>query len=108
LVTIQAQQQIHRTKLAIAVSLTGGHLLVDGQQIQSPVAGQYYFDPRLMVRALEIVHADRVQVGLTKLDPPRAFLSIVDQQSDHVVHCALLSLGMDTQRLVPPLSKSER
>ncbi len=101
LVSIESQQHIHRTKLAILLSLSHGHLIVDGREISAQTTGQYYFDPRLIIRALEFVRTEWVEVGLTSLGPRRAILSIVDRQPGCVVHCALLSIGLDTQRLFP-------
>jgi hypothetical protein len=102
LVDMESQRRIHRTKLAILVGLSRGVLTVDGQEIGAQDVGYYYFDPRLIIRALEYVHAEQIEMGLTGLDSQRAFLSIVDRQPDCIVHCALLSIGRDTQRLFPP------
>lgn len=98
---IESEQRVHRTKLAVLLGLSHGHLLVDGHEICSETVGQYYFDPRLIVRALECVHAEQIDVGLTELGTRRAFLSIVDRHPDCTTHCALLSIGLDTQRLFP-------
>ena len=105
LVGMESQHQIHRTRLAIMVGLADGHLSVTGQEIGLRVPDQYYFDPRLVIRALEMVKAEYVELGLTVLGPKSAFLSIVNRSpiggEDCVVHCALLSIGLDTQRLFP-------
>jgi hypothetical protein len=102
LIDLEREQHIHRTKLAILLSLSHGHLNLDGQEISAQVAGRYYFDPRLIIRALEQFHAESVEVGLTGLGPRRAILSIIDRQPDCVLRCALSSIGLDTQHLVPP------
>lgn len=105
LVRMETEKQIHRTKLAIVLDLSNGDLRVEGQEIQLRARGRYYFDPRLVMRALECVRGQQVWVGLTELGPRRAFFSIVDRQPDHVTHCALLSIGLDTQRLILPHTK---
>jgi hypothetical protein len=74
---------------------------VTGQEIETLAINRYYFDPRLVIRALELVRAGQVELGLTSLDPRSAFLSIISRQPDRQVHCALLSIGLDTQRLFP-------
>jgi hypothetical protein len=104
LADIESQYQVHRTKLAIALGLTNSHLLADGREIDAAKGGLYYFDPRLIMRALEFVRGERVEVGLTDLGQQRAFFSIADRQPDHVTHCALLSIGPEMQRLMsnPP------
>jgi hypothetical protein len=101
LVDMESHRQIHRTRLAVMVSLSDDHLTVTGQEIQTRATDRYYFDPRLVIRALEVVKGDYVEVGLTSLGPRSAFLSIVSRQSDRQVQGALLSIGLDTQRLFP-------
>jgi hypothetical protein len=101
------EQQIHATKLAILVDLGRPTLSIDGQEIEAGTRYQYYFDPRLIIRALEFIKSDTVQVGLTEVtEPNRAFLSILARQDGYTVHCALLSIGVDTQRLYPLPPKS--
>jgi hypothetical protein len=107
LVSLESEGPIHPTKLAILIDFGSPTLSVDGQEIEAGVRDQYYFDPRLIIRALEFVTSDTVQVGLTKVaEPNRAFLSILAQQDGYTVHCALLSIGVDTQRLYPLPPKS--
>jgi hypothetical protein len=107
LVPMESERQIHPTKLAVLIDFGSPTLRVDGQEIEVGMRNQYYFDPRLIIRALEFIKSDTVQVGLTKVtDPNRAFLSILAQQEGYTVHCALLSIGVDTQRLYPLPPKS--
>jgi len=106
-VAMEAGRQIPPTKLAILVEFGGPMLRIDGREIEADTRNQYYFDPRLIIRALEFIKSDRVQVGLTKVaEPNRAFLSILARQEDYTIHCALLSIGMDTQKLYPLPPKS--
>jgi hypothetical protein len=108
LVDIESGQGIHRTKLAILLGLTHGHLVVDGREIHPQTIDEYYFDPRLIIRALEYVHARQIEVGITELGSRRASFSIVERQPDCVTHCALLSIGLDTQRLYPLPPRARR
>ncbi len=101
LIQIESQRQIHRTRMAVMVRLVDGRLVVTGQEIEPRAGDHYYFDPRLVIRALELIRAEYVEVGVTNLGPRSAFLSIVDRQPERLVHCALLSIGLDTQRLFP-------
>lgn len=98
---MESQQHIHRTKLAILLALSRGHLTMNGQEIAARSTDEFYFDPRLMVRALEFIGAEWIGIGLTRLSPRRAILSFVDKQPHCTLHCALLSIGTDTQRLFP-------
>lgn len=106
-VAMEARRQVPPTKLAILVEFGGPMLRIDGREIEASTRNQYYFDPRLIIRALEFIKSDRVQVGLTKVaEPNRAFLSLLAKQDDYTVHCALLSIGVDTQKLYPLPPKS--
>jgi hypothetical protein len=102
LTALEVERQLHRSKLAVVVGLPGGKVVVDGREVRKEPQGYYHFDPRLVARALEFMRSDEIQVGLTPLEQGRAFLSLVDCQPDHILHCALLSLGLDTQRLITP------
>ncbi len=102
LVSMESERQIHPTKLAILVDFGRPTLRIDGQEIEAGTRAQYYFDPRLIIRALEFIKSDTLQVGLTKVtEPNRAFLSILAKQDGYTVHCALLSIGVNTQQLYP-------
>jgi hypothetical protein len=93
---IESQQRIHRTRLAILVGMVGGRLAVQGQEILAQAEDEFYFDPRLLVRALECIRARQVEVGLNRLDSQHGYLSLVDRRRAFVMHCALLSIGQDT------------
>jgi hypothetical protein len=97
----ESQQPIHRTKLAIQICLSDGRLIVDGQEIGDQAPSVYYFDPRLLVRALECVRTAQVEVGLSQLDSQRGYLSLVDHQPDCVMHCTLLSISLNMPWLAP-------
>lgn len=106
LVRIEREGQIHRTKLAILLGMSNGDLLIEAHEIRGWEQGCYYFDPRLIMHALECIRGERVWLGLTALSPQRAFFSLVDRQPNCLTHCALLSIGQDTQRLISPGTKS--
>ncbi len=103
LVELESEQHIHKDKLAILVNFSHSQLSINGREIQSGPKAEYYFDPRLIIRALEFIKSDTVKIGVTPLgtDRNRAFLSVVSVQDDLQVHCALLSIGVDTQKLYP-------
>lgn len=102
LMALEVERQLHRSKLAVVVGMPGERMVVDGREVCKEPPGFYHFDPRLVTRALEFMRADRIEIGLTPLDQERAFLSLVERQPDYTLHCALLSLGLDTQRLIAP------
>lgn len=102
LVHIEADEQINPSKLAILIDLDFGRLRVNGAEIVTAESRQYYFDPRLVIRALEFMKERTLRVGITPLaGGRRAYLSILAQEEGWLVHCSLLSIGLDTQRLYP-------
>lgn len=103
LIAMEFRQQIHKAKLAILVNFSHNQLVVDGREIKSGLRAEYYFDPRLIIRALEFAKSDTVEIGITPLDSvgARAFLSVVSVWGGCRVHCALLSIGLETQKLYP-------
>ncbi len=102
LARMEADQQISPTKLAILIDLDFGRLRVDGEEIVTTESRQYYFDPRLVIRALEFLKEPNLQVGITPLmGARRAYLSLLAQEGEWSVHCSLLSIGQDTQKLYP-------
>jgi len=102
LVNLQSMQNIPPEKLAILIDFSSSHLTLDGRTIVHGASGTYYFDPRLIIRALEIIKANTLRVGMLPLSAGhRAVLTIVAEQDRWRVQCALLSVGADTQRLYP-------
>jgi hypothetical protein len=105
LAVMESRGRIHRTQLALVFDLVGTDVRASACEVQVGVEGQYYFDPRLVMRAIEFVGAERIELGLTALSPSRAFLSLVERRLDRVTHCALLSMGSETSRLITPAVK---
>jgi hypothetical protein len=102
LVRMEADEQVSPTKLAILIDLDFGGLRVNGEEIVTVASQQYYFDPRLVIRALELLKEKNLRVGVTPLGREHlAYLSLVAQDEGWTVHCSLLSIGKDTQRLYP-------
>jgi hypothetical protein len=100
---MHASQQISPTKLAMLVDLNFGRLRVDGEVIVTTESRRFFFDPRLVIRAMEFLKEETIGVGITPLgaDARRGCLSLLSTDGDWTVHCALLSIGRDTQRLYP-------
>lgn len=107
---IHVDREIPPNKLAILIDLNLGRLLVDGQEIAATEHRRFYFDPRLVIRALEFLKEETLRVGITALpgDTRRGYLSLISRDGAWTVHCALLSIGTDTQRLYPLSSSRNR
>ena len=100
---MHATRQINPTKLAMLVDLNYGRLRVDGEVIVTTQSRRYFFDPRLVIRALEFLKEGTIGVDVTPLPgvERRGYLSLLTTDGEWRVHCALLSIGKDTQRLYP-------
>jgi hypothetical protein len=100
--TLQSTYNLPKEKLAIRVDFSASHLTLDGRTIIHGISGTYYFDPRLIIRALELIKSNTLRVGLMPLPiGRRAVLALLADQDGWHVRCALLSIGMDTQKLYP-------
>ena len=100
---MHATRQINPTKLAMLVDLNYGRLRVDGEVIVTTQSRRFFFDPRLVIRALEFLKEGILGVGITPLrgEERRGCLSLLSRDGEWTVHCALLSIGKDTQKLYP-------
>jgi len=97
-----SDEQVSQTKLAILIDLDFGRLSINGEEIVVGKSRQYYFDPRLVIRALEMIKDRSIRVGVSPLvEVPRAYLSFLAEQDGWSVQCSLLSIGTDTQKLYP-------
>ncbi len=103
LVRMEADGQVSPTKLAILIDLNLGRLSVEGTEIVAGASHRYYFDPRLVIRALEFLKERTLRVGIVPLLPggERGCLSLLSEQEGWNIQCALLSIGQDTQKLYP-------
>jgi hypothetical protein len=102
LVRMEADKHVSPSKLAILIDVQFGRLRIEGEEIASTGSRQYYFDPRLVMRAMEFLKVKLLKVGITPLmGGGRGYLSLLAEQDGWTVHCALLSIGKDTQRLYP-------
>ena len=99
---MEAEEQVNPAKLAILIDLDFGRLRVEGEEIVTTASHQFYFDPRLVIRALEFLKEKVLRVGITPVPlGHRGYLSLVSEQDGWTVHCSLLSIGMETQKLYP-------
>jgi hypothetical protein len=102
LVQLESEAQVSQSKLAILIDLGLGRLRINGEEIIVGESRQYYFDPRLVIRALEMIRNRTVRVGVSPLkEAPRAYLSLLTEEEGWRIQCSLLSIGTDTQKLYP-------
>ena len=90
---LEAMEQINRQNLAIVVDFAPGHFNIDGQPIVGHDAQRFYFDPRLIMRGLEVARGRQIGFALTPTDVPgQSILHMISQRENWRIHCALLSI----------------
>ena len=108
LVNLHSVKHTPAEKLAILMDFSSSRLALDGRTIVNGIQGSYYFDPRLLIRALEFIKSRILQVGITPLrSSQRAVLTLLAEEDGWQVQCGLLSIGLDTGRLYPPPSERQ-
>lgn len=111
---LHMMEEISRTDLAIMVDFSPGHFKIDGQPITLSDEQRYFFDPRLIMRGLEVVRGKNIGFALSPtIIPGQAILYMVSQRDQWNVQCALLSVLPSEQthvvsQRVRPLDKAER
>ncbi|MBN2469933.1 MAG: hypothetical protein JXN59_04335 [Anaerolineae bacterium] len=90
---LEALEQINRHNLAIAVDFSPGHFKIDGQPITLGHERRYYFDPRLIVRGLEVARGKHIGFAITQTPVTgQSILHMISDRDNWRVECALLSL----------------
>ncbi|MBN1963668.1 MAG: hypothetical protein JW910_03410 [Anaerolineae bacterium] len=98
---LEALERFNRNNLAIVVDFSPGSVKIDGQPITQGEGLQYYFDPRLIMRGLEIVRGRHIGFALTEtIIPDQAVLYMTSQREQWRVTCALLSILPNEQTTI--------
>ncbi len=93
---LEAMEQINRDNLAIMVNFAPGQFRIDGQPITPASGPRYYFDPRLIVRGLEVVRGDHIGFALSEtIIPAQSILYMIGQRDQWRIQCAILSILPD-------------
>lgn len=58
---------------------------------QNPHNLRYFFDPRLVIRGVEVARGDTVGFAMQPIENKRAILHFTTQRDDYFIHCAILS-----------------
>ncbi len=98
---LEAMEQIDRQQLAILVDFEPGRFTIDGQPITVGSQEGYYFDPRLIVRGLEVVRGKHIGFAIGEtLTPEQSILYMVSDRDNWRVQCSLLSIVPDDQTFI--------
>ncbi|MFC1960579.1 hypothetical protein ACFLYO_07705 [Chloroflexota bacterium] len=105
---LEAMEQIDREQLAIVINFGPGKFKIDGQPISTSDDQPFYFDPRLIIRGLEVVRGKHIGFAIAEtLIPQQSILYLTSERDNWHVQCALLSLLPDEQtRIVNQRARS--
>lgn len=93
---LEAMEQLDRQTLAIMMNFAPGQFKIDGQPITVGNEQSYYFDPRLIMRGLEIVRGKHIGFAIAKtLIPSQSILYMTSLREQWRIQCALLSIQPD-------------
>lgn len=59
-----------------------------------PTNIRYYFEPRLVIRGMEVTRGDPIGFAMQPLEGNRAILHFTTQREDYFIHCAILSTAI--------------
>ncbi len=97
---MEGLERIQRERLAMAIDFTPGRLSIDGRQIVAGDSQRYYFDPRLVIRGLEVARARGISFSMARIaSGEHAILYINSEREQWQVRCAILSLNIHETRL---------
>ncbi|MBN1286420.1 MAG: hypothetical protein JXB47_13560 [Anaerolineae bacterium] len=94
-------EKVERERLAMSVDFAPGRLSIDGREIVSGGdARRFYFDPRLVIRGLEVTRARTVGFSLVRSsEKHQAILYISSERDQWQVRCSILSLSSEETHL---------
>lgn len=106
---MEGLEQVQRDRLAMLIDFAPGRLSIDGQEIVAGDPQRFYFDPRLVIRGLEIVRGRTIGFAMTRLDATgQAVLHMNTERDNWQVRCALLSMRLPAETPAPPPIPEER
>lgn len=94
-------EKVERERLAMSIDFAPGRLSIDGREIvRGGSPKHFYFDPRLVIRGLEVTRAHNIGFSMVRADSnSQAILYIASERDQWQVRCSILSLSSDETQL---------
>jgi len=93
---LEAIEEFDRRQLAIVIDFAPGHFKIDGQPITLGDEQRYYFDPRLIMRGLEIVRGRHIGFSVASTTVPgQSILYMTSERDNWRLYCSMLSIIPD-------------
>ncbi len=93
---LEAIEEFDRRQLAIVIDFAPGHFKIDGQPITLGDEQRYYFDPRLIMRGLEIVRGRHIGFAIASTAiPGQSILYMTSERDNWRLYCSMLSIIPD-------------
>lgn len=106
---MEGLEQVQRERLAMLIDFAPGRLSIDGQEIMTGDPHRFYFDPRLVIRGLEIARGRTIGFAMTRLESTRQAILYMNSERDNwQVRCALLSIRLPPGTSITTYEVTER
>ncbi len=92
-------ERIRRERLAMSIDFATGRLNINGQKIVAGDRKRYYFDPRLVLRGLEVARARVVSFAVSHLPAKHQAILHINSDDQWQVRCSILSLSAEETQL---------
>lgn len=110
LVNTTVAENLLQNENAILIDFTPGQINIDGESIAHGRQSRYYFNPRMIIRGLEIVRERQVGFAMKRIGRgDESILYLSSQRDRWQVHCALHSVAVSSpeQSSNPPMRVRE-
>lgn len=64
---------------------------------ENPDNTRYFFDPRLVLRAVEVTRGDSIGFAMQPIEGKKAIVHFMTQREDYFIHCAILSTSVKSE-----------
>lgn len=88
---IEGAQDINFDDAAIQIDFSPGQFNVEGKSVTADGNHRYFFDPRLVIRGMEVSRGDQVGFSIEPVASERALLYFTTEREGCHIHCAMLS-----------------
>jgi hypothetical protein len=106
---ITAEDDLLHTDTAILIDFVPAQINIDGESVtRDSGKARYYFNPKLVMRGLEIVRERSIEVAIENLGSKESVLYLNSHRENWQVHCAVLSVPVTNPPKQPHMVVQEK
>ena len=80
---------------AILIDFVPGHINIDGESITGPQQARYFFNPRMLMRGMEVVRENQISFAIQPTHRGQdSILYLASHRQGWQIHCALISVNV--------------